>query len=264
MIMNNKIIVNILGCGTSAGVPSIISGWGSVDKNNPKNHRLRCVITMKTHDSHILVDCGPDLKQQLFEYSQNNNLDFDAVFLTHQHADHIHGIDELRWVCTRNNRDLKVYASKSIFDSIIKRFEYAFTPLPKGIDFYFKPVLQPIEIKDKIKINNSEFIVIEQHHGKIKSYGYRYKDFAYCTDVVDFDDTEFEKLKGVKTLIIDCLRIQEHKTHAHLEKVKYWVSKLNPDMAYLTHMDNTMDYEDLLNQLPDNIRPAYDGLEITV
>ncbi|MGB1360492.1 MAG: MBL fold metallo-hydrolase [Alphaproteobacteria bacterium] len=259
----SNIKITVLGCGTSAGVPSLEDGWGTVDSTNPKNKRRRCAITMQTEDAHILVDCGPDIKEQLFDYSQNNNLDFDGLFITHQHADHIHGIDEIRWINKKNNKDVKTYSTKAVFDNIIPRFEYAFTPLPEGTNFYFKPVLQAVEIKEEIKINNSVFTVIKQDHGFIESSGYRYGDFAYCTDVVDFDPSEFEKLKGVKTLIVDCLREKPHQTHAHLEKVLSWVNELNPDMTYLTHMDNTMDYDRLCDKLPANVRPAYDGLEIT-
>ena len=259
----SDIKVTVLGCGTSAGVPSLEDGWGAVDSTNPKNKRQRCVITMQTANSHVLVDCGPDLKDQLFEYSLNNDLDFDGIFLTHSHADHIHGIDELRWINKLGNRDIDCYATKETFDIIIPRFNYVFTPLPKDVNFYFKPVLQSIEIQDKINIKGDDFVVIKQDHGTIESVGFRYNDFAYCTDVVDFKSDEFEKLKGVKTLIIDCLREKPHPTHAHLEKVIDWVSGLNPDITYLTHMDNTMDYDELINKLPDNIRPAYDGLVIT-
>ena len=255
--------VTVLGCGTSAGVPSVEDGWGTVNPDNPKNRRKRCAITMQTADCHILVDCGPDIKDQLFDYSKNNDLDFDGLFITHSHADHVHGIDELRWINKRYNRDINCYSSKQTFDNIIPRFNYVFTPLPENAKFYFKPVLQPIEIKDKIKIKNSEFVVINQDHGFINSLGFRYGNFAYCTDVVNFETIEFEKLKGVKTLIIDCLREKPHTTHAHLEKVIDWVNELNPDITYLTHMDNTMDYDELIAKLPANIKPAYDGLVIT-
>ena len=241
-----NISITILGCATSSGVPTIHTGWGSIDSHNPKNTRLRSAIAIETDDCHILVDFGPDLRQQLINYGR---IDFDAIFCTHEHADHIHGLDELRWVCMKNCRDLPLYTKKRTIEALRDRFIYALTPLPEGVNFYFKPVLIPHEVTDTIKIKNSTFTVIDQKHGKIDSMGFRIDDFAYCTDVVDFAPEQFAKLRGIKVWVVDALRHNPHPTHAHVEKVLEWVDILKPEKTYLTHMDHSMDYEQLMHRL---------------
>lgn len=253
--------VTILGCGTSGGVPSLHKGWGNANPNNPKNHRKRASIAIRTPDSHILIDMGSDLREQLLSYE---NTDFDAILCTHEHADHIHGIDDLRWVCEKHNRAFPVYAMQRTLDALKNRFEYVFSPLPQDATSYFKPVLEPVVIKGDFCINNTKIIPIHQHHGSITSLGFRLGDFAYCTDVVDFDDSEFEKLQGIKVWVVDALRYAPHPSHAHVDKVLEWAKKLNGERTYFTHMDHTMDYDTLMQDLPDGVAPAYDGLQIIV
>ncbi len=250
--------VTILGCATSSGVPTIHEGWGNIDGHNPKNHRLRACIAIQTADCHVLVDMGPDLHQQLVRYQR---IDFDAVFCTHEHADHIHGIDELRWVCMKNNRDLPLYTTKRTMDALYKKFAYALKPLPEGKNFYARPVLTPHIVTDSITINASHFTIIHQKHGKnVDSIGFRIGDFAYCTDVVDFEPQQFKKLQGVKVWVVDALRYTPHPTHAHVDKVLQWMDMLQPEKTYLTHMNHHMDYDTLMRELPDGVEPAYDGL----
>ncbi len=254
--------VTVLGCGTSSGVPCIHAGWGDVDANNPKNHRLRASIAMQTADCHVLVDMGPDLRQQLLRYKRT---DFDALFCTHAHADHTHGIDDLRWVCMKNHRDLDLYASQQTICALYKKFAYAMGALPTDKTFYYRPALVPHPITNNITINTSRFTVIQQKHSThINSIGFRYGDFAYCTDVVDFDPEEFDKLWGIKIWIIDALRYRPHPTHAHIDKVLQWVDILKPEKTYLTHMNHEMDYDMLMRTLPDGVAPAYDGLKIHI
>ena len=253
--------ITILGCGTSAGVPMIGKGWGLCDSTNPKNRRRRCAIVIENEKKCVLIDAGPDIKDQLVDFGKTH---FDALFITHEHADHIHGIDDLRWVCSEMNAPLKTYARKPVIDALGDRFRYALEALKPEASSYYKPVLEMIEIKDDIIIDDMKFNVIDQHHGVISSVGYRIGDFAYCTDVVRFNDAQFEKLKGVKVWVVDCLRCSKHNAHANLEQVLEWVELLKPEKTYLTHMDCSMDYATLMRELPDGVEPAYDGMEIIV
>lgn len=253
--------ITILGCGTSCGVPMIGKGFGLCDAGNYKNIRKRCAIVIETTRCRVLVDAGPDIRQQLIEYGKT---DFDALFLTHAHADHVHGLDDIRWLCTAMQSRLKTYATKQTANLLKYRFKYIFDQRPAGYTGYYNYFLKIIEIKQKILLKKHTFIPIKQQHGKVETLGFRLNDFAYCTDVVDFEAAEFSKLRGIKVWIVDCLRRTEHKTHAHLAKVMAWIRQIKPDITYLTHMDNSMDYDTLAQDLPPNIRPAYDGLVIHI
>ena len=254
--------VTVLGCGGSGGVPLIGHGWGDCDPKNPKNERLRASILVQTDQTTLLIDASPDLRTQLLAANADK---IDAVLVTHTHADHIHGIDDLRPVNRAMGADIPIYASPNDLATIETRFAYVFEPLnPQANGFYYKPVLTPNEISGPFSIGDIEIIPFEQDHGFSKSLGFRFGDFAYSTDVVDLSEDAFEVLAGVKVWMVDVLRIAPHDTHAHLDKTLNWIERVGPDKAILTHMSHQSDYDVIAGLCPDHVTPAYDTMVIEV
>ena len=252
--------VTLLGTGTSVGIPSLGKlGWGKCDPNNPKNKRQRCSVLVQTENTNVLIDAGPDIKNQLLD----KNLEkLDAIIITHEHADHISGLDELRPYYFYNQEKINVYTINRTADFINNRFDYLFNKSKKS-QSYFKPPmkLNAIDYFDEIKINDLKFNTIKQHHGIIDTIGLIInKKFGYCTDVVDFPKDSFELLKNLDTLVITGLRSIPHSAHAHFELTFKWIKELNPKKAYLTHLSPDSDHEHVLNLCPDNVEPAYDNL----
>jgi phosphoribosyl 1,2-cyclic phosphate phosphodiesterase len=256
-MFNENLTVTVLGCGSSNGVPSLKYGWGNCDKNNPKNHRSRSSIMIETKTTSLLVDMSPDLRQQLLDSKLNPNV--DAVFFTHEHYDHVNGINELRPVFFEDHQVLQIYSSSDVIQKIRKMFYYLFEDSEQDI---YKPYIATNEINDSFSIGDIDGVCFEQSHGYSKTLGIRVGDFAYCTDVVELSRESFEKLRGIDTWIVDCLSLDPRPTHAHLTTVLEWVEELKPKMTFLTHMGITMDYDSLVQTLPANVRPAYDGMKI--
>ncbi len=252
--------ITILGSGTSGGVPLIGCECKVCYSNNPKNKRLRASILIEMNGLNILVDTSPDLRQQSL---QNNIKKVDAVIFTHAHADHSHGLDELRSFNFLSDKEIPIYADKETFEELMQKFHYAFLPrIPeKG---WFRPALIPHIIKagDIINIGDVEVKTFHQRHGNGKTIGLRIGDFAYSTDVNYLNEDAFLALKGVKIWIVDCLRYEPAPTHSHLELTLDWINRVSPERAILTHMNHEMEYVELSNQLPPNVEPAYDGMVI--
>ncbi|MCH9853050.1 MAG: MBL fold metallo-hydrolase [Alphaproteobacteria bacterium] len=256
--------VTVLGCGTSSGVPVPgVIGWGKCDPTNPKNRRMRVSIKVTDGDTCIWVDAGPDLREQLLLSNTNH---IDGLIITHAHADHIHGIDDLRWINNSMRSDIPCYSDANTLQQLHQRFNYAMTPVEVSDKPFNKPVLTPhtIEFGKPFYINETKILPIEQNHGFSTSMGLRIGDFAYCTDVLDFSEQSWAMLQGVRYWIIDCLGYNPHPTHAHLDRVLEWVEILKPEQTYFTHMNGSLDYDTLCQKLPAHIRPAYDGLCFTV
>lgn len=258
--------VTVLGCGGAGGVPLIGSQWGACDPYEPKNRRRRASILVETDQARILIDTSPDLREQLLDVGITS---VDAVLYTHQHADHVHGIDDVRALNRINRRVIDAFATTECLASIGKRFDYAFTPPPVegGRQVFFKPCLKAHEIEPGRVFRAAaglEALPILQDHGFMTSLGFRFGDFAYSTDVVDLDETAFAALKGVKTWLVGCLGLEPHPTHAHLEKVLGWIDRIKPAHAVLTHMTVPLDYARLTAMLPKEIEPAYDGMVLEV
>ncbi len=254
--------VTILGCGASAGVPTIGNNWGNCDPNNPKNRRTRTSILIEYNNTTLLVDSSPDLREQLIREKKHT---IDAVFYTHEHADHSHGIDDLRLVYYLNNqKPLPIYGESRCLTELQQRFPYLFglgknAATPQD----FKPFLTPRIISTTpLNIGNIPIIPFLQDHGTITTLGLRIDNFAYSTDVVELDNTAFEKLQGIDTWVVDCLRTTPSNVHAHLDKTLSWVNRLNPTRVYLTQMSKDLDYHQLCQLLPSHIRPCYDGLTL--
>lgn len=257
----------ILGCGTSGGVPRIGNQWGACDPSNPKNRRRRCALLVEREGENgvtrVLVDTPPDLREQL------NDADvglLDGVLYTHDHADHVHGIDDLRMVAYNGHRRVDVYYLKETGDVLRQRFDYCFeTPLGSE----YPPVLNGHEVTP------GELIVIDglggpieavpflQQHGSTDSLGYRFGGLAYSPDVSDFPEDSWPMLEGLDIWILDALRYTGHPSHLSVDQAIGWVGRQQPKRAIFTHMHVDLDYETLKEQLPDGIEPAYDGMVIT-
>ncbi|MDP1974785.1 MAG: MBL fold metallo-hydrolase [Alphaproteobacteria bacterium] len=248
--------VTILGCGGSMGVPIIGNYWGQCDPLNPKNYRTRASIIVEKEGQRLLIDSSPDLRTQLLR----ENIDIvDAVLYTHAHADHIHGLNDLRAICRNRSKPLDIYADPKALKEIMESFAYAFTPnFIEGM--FFKPVLIPHEIIGKFSHGIFDIMPIDQDHGYTSSLGFRIDDFAYSTDVMRLDETAFQQLEGIKIWVVDCIRMSEHPTHASLDTTLSWIERIKPEQAYLTHMSEELDYNALLKILPKNVVPCYDGL----
>jgi phosphoribosyl 1,2-cyclic phosphate phosphodiesterase len=249
--------ITILGCGSSGGVPLVGNNWGTCDPNEPRNRRLRVSILVQQGDTTVLVDTSPDLRQQLLACDLQ---DLTAVLYTHAHADHCHGIDELRAVNWLTKRSIPVYADAETLRQLEQRFPYIFAPPEPG--GFFKPAIEPHLIEGPLTIGGVDILPFEQDHTYSKSLGFRFGDFAYSTDVKVLDECAFEVLRGVKIWVVDAVREEPHRTHSHLAQTLEWIERVKPQQAYLTHMNDKMDYASLCAKLPPHIRPAYDGLVI--
>jgi len=247
--------ITILGCGSSMGVPLIGGDWGDCDPAEPRNRRRRVSILVENGSTRLLVDTSPDLREQLLSAEINT---LDAVLYTHAHADHLHGIDDLRAINVALKAPLDVYADAATMNLIRERFGYVFQPL-KG-DYYYKPTLVPKLIDGPFSVGGIAVTSFVQDHGFSTTLGYRFGPVAYSTDVVNLDDRAFAALAGVDLWIVDAFRLEPHATHSHLERTLGWIERVRPKRAVLTHMSQWMDYATLKRRLPAHVEPAYDGM----
>lgn len=249
--------VTILGCGPAGGVPSVSGGWGKCDPANPRNRRRRPSLLAEQGGTTILIDTSPDLRDQLLDAGAGR---LDAVLFTHAHADHLHGIDDLREVNRVLQAPLPVHATAEVLQTIAERFAYVFKPLESP--YYYKPVLQPVEITGPFCIGGISVVPFVQDHGNCTSLGFRLGDVAYSTDVTRLDEDVFQTLAGVRLWIVDAFTERTHPTHASLEVALGWIERLRPERAVLTHMSAALDYDDLRRRLPAHVEPGYDGMVI--
>lgn len=239
-------------------MPRPFVGFGpGVDPNDPKNVRLRASILVEVGDEVILIDTSPDLREQMLRYIKRP---ITAVLFTHTHADHCHGIDELRWVCNYVKKEIPVYANAESLEMLQTRFAYCFSPF-KG-DVYYKPVLHAHEINGPFMVGNIAITPIIQDHGFSTTLGFRIGNFAYSTDVVRLDSTAMHQLQGLDCWVVDALQFDPHPTHAHFEQTIAWINQLQPKRAYLTHLNFNTDYQEYMTRCPPNTQPAIDGLVI--
>ncbi len=249
--------VTILGCGGSSGVPLIGNVWGDCDPAEPRNRRTRPSIMVQQGDTTILVDTSPDLRHQLLAADAKR---IDAVLYTHAHADHAHGIDDLRAMNWLMRAPIDVHADAETLAILRNRFAYCFEPQSHR-DGFARPVLIPHTIDGPFKVGPVEAIPFVQDHGFSHSLGYRFGPLAYSTDVVKLDEAAFSALEGVDTWIVDCVRLEPpHLVHAHWPITLSWIERVRPRRAILTHMNQTMDYRTLLEILPAGVEPGYDGM----
>ena len=250
--------VRILGCGTSTGVPKIGNDWGLCDPQEPRNARLRTSILVESAGERMLVDCGPDLRQQLLAAEVGQ---LSGVIVTHAHGDHCHGIDELRPVSQAIDRPVPLYARAGVLEELKLRFAYAFEPS----DFY-RPIADARELGHELAFGECKVAFADQPHGGPTSLGLRFTEDSYSVGyAIDFSQLTDEMAalyEGVDVWIADCLTRKPHPTHMHLDGLLSAARDLRVGQLYLVHMGNGLDYRTLVAELPDWAAPAYDGLEI--
>jgi len=249
--------VRILGCGTSTGVPKIGNEWGQCDPNEPRNARLRTSILVESAGEQILVDCGPDLRQQLLA-AQVSHL--DGVIVTHAHGDHCHGIDELRPVSQAIGRPVPLHARRDVLNELELRFAYAFAQS----DFY-RAIAEARELGEELSFGSSTVRYVDQPHGGPTSLGLRFDEggfsVGYGIDFSELSDDMAALYQGVDVWVADCLTRTPHPTHMHLDGLLAAARDLKVGQLYLVHMGNGLDYRQLCAELPDWAAPAHDGLE---
>ena len=260
------VTLTILGCGSSAGVPRPALGWGACDPNNPKNRRRRCSLLVERTGAHgttrIVIDTSPDLREQLIDAEVDH---IDAVFLTHEHADQTHGIDDLRSVVLHQRRRIPVYFNQSTAKDIMARFSYCFIS-PEGSDY--PPILtrHSIEAGESHEtegkggpVKLSAFLV---HHGRIPALGFRIGDAAYTPDLHDIPAESWPALENLDLWIVDGLRYAGHPSHFSVNDALSWIERFKPKRAVITNMHSDLDYEVLRQSLPAGVIPAYDGMRL--
>lgn len=247
--------VTVLGCGTSSGVPRIGNDWGACDPAEPRNGRRRVSILVETESTRILVDTSPDLRAQLLDAGVGT---VDAVIWTHDHADHVHGLDDLRQLYHNGGAPIAGYARPPTIEVLRNRFGYVF----EGAEGY-PPTATLTPLPDKFSIGDMVIRTVDQPHGPITSAGLRFEadgsSAAYATDFHLMTNAMRFLYRGLDLWIVDALRRRPHPTHPHLAESLAWAAELRPKRTLLTHMDNSMDYRTLLADLPPGIEPAYDN-----
>ncbi|MCF8476721.1 MAG: MBL fold metallo-hydrolase [Pseudolabrys sp.] len=255
----------ILGCGSSMGVPRVALGWGDCDPNEPKNRRRRCALLVERTQgpgkvTRILVDCGPDLREQLIDAK----IDWlDGVLITHEHADHTHGIDDLRPMFIHKRRQIDTWVDEATSRALHARFGYCFmTPPGSG----YPPILKEHRLVpgQSVTIHGQggpiDVLTILQSHGDIPSLGFRFGNVAYSTDLKSLPPESIAAMAGLDVWIVDALRKNPHPSHFNLNEALDWIARIKPKRAILTNMHTDMDYASLRATLPADVEPAYDGI----
>jgi len=254
--------VTILGCGTSAGVPRPggkdgLGEWGAANPDDDRNRRRRCSILVQDKGKTLLVDTSPDLRAQLLDARVER---VDAVLWTHEHADQVHGIDDLRPYALRQGR-IEAWADSHTFGVLRRRFGYCFEAEGNG---FYNPIYQPHVIEGTFNAAGLPVIPFVQDHGSISSLGFRFGRFAYANDVVTLPDDAFAVMAGVEVLVVDAMRFRPHPTHAHFDRALEWIERIGPKRAFLTNLHVDMDYAEVDRLTPPHVHPCQDGLVINV
>lgn len=252
--------VYFLGTGTSQGIPVIGSNHSVCLSTDLKDKRLRVSVWVHEADFSVVIDCGPDFRQQML---QSKCTQIDAVLFTHEHADHTAGLDDIRPFFFRQG-DIPIYAHKRVLNNLAHRFDYIFNDENKypGAPSVLK---NEVVANQNFQIKNKTIIPINAMHGNLQVFGYRIDDFVYLTDIKTIAVTEINKLKGVKVLVINALREEEHNTHFNLKEALNFIHLVQPEKAYITHISHLLGFhEEVQQKLPKNVFLAYDNLEITL
>ncbi len=255
----------ILGCGSSGGVPRLGGDWGDCDPANSKNRRRRCSMLVERISlegtTRVLIDTSPDMRDQLLDAGVGQ---LDGVVYTHSHADHVHGIDDLRQIVFNLRRRLPVWADGPTQDALISRFGYAFVQ-PEGSPY--PPILDLRSIDGPFEVAGAGGAIRFQpflvDHGSMDALGFRIGGLAYLPDVVAIPEAAWPLLEGLDCWVLDALRRKPHPTHAHLDLSLQWIARVHPTVAVLTNMHLDMDYATLERELPKGVIPAYDSLVLT-
>jgi phosphoribosyl 1,2-cyclic phosphate phosphodiesterase len=246
--------VRVLGCGTSGGVPRVDGFWGECDPANPRNRRRRVSVLVEEQGTRLLVDTSPDLREQLLDAAVTS---LDAVFWTHDHADHSHGIDDLRGLYHAMGRRIPCYGDADTMAVLEQRFHYVF----HGFEGY-APMASAHVLEGPVTVGPMAVQPFRLVHGPQHSIGYRIGRFAYTTDLTEIPVESEPYLDNLDLWIVDALRRTPHPTHPHLSLTLSWIERFKPKRAILTHLDWSMDYATLAKELPAGVEPGYDGLEV--
>lgn len=270
----SEIVLTVLGCGNSAGVPRLggpdqAGDWGDCDPSNPRNRRTRCSVLVERKGpgglTRVLVDTSPDMREQLLKAKVAA---LDAVIITHDHADQLHGLDDLRQITHYMGRRVDVYCDPHCGETVLSRFGYCFqspegSPYPPIANLHLlSPELPPFEISGAggpLPVH-----AFWQQHGLIRSLGLRFGRIAYSPDVNALDDVAFQVLSGVDTWIVDALRHKPHPTHANVALALEWIDRLKPRHGILTNLHQDLDYDVLKSALPQGVEPAFDGMRLSI
>jgi phosphoribosyl 1,2-cyclic phosphate phosphodiesterase len=261
-----SLVFTILGCGSSAGVPRVAMGWGDCDPNNPKNRRRRCSLLVErigqSGKTTLLVDTSPDLREQLIDAKVEK---LDGVLFTHDHADHSHGIDDLRPLVLFQRRRVDVYLDATTSKALHAKFSYCFET-PPGSSY------PPIVTEHRIAAAKAVTIEGEggpiavtpfaQMHGGGMTLGFRFGNLAYSCDVSGIPDESLLHLQNLDVWILDALRYKAHPSHFSVDESRAWIERMAPRRAVLTNLHTDLDYKVLSASLPENVEPAYDGMKI--
>jgi len=266
--------ITILGCGSSSGVPRLggpdgAGDWGACDPNNPKNRRSRCSLLVRQRsgdgETAVLVDTSPDLREQMLAAHCGR---LDAVFITHDHADQTHGMDDVRAIAYAARKRIDVFTDRAARESVMHKFGYIFST-PEGSGY--PPIMTMHELPEPFAAVNVPgrggdipVLAFRQGHGRIHSLGFRFGPVAYSSDVNELDEDAFAALEGAKLWIVDALRHDPHPTHANVDTALKWIARVKPKRAILTNLHIDLDYEALKRSLPEGVEPAYDGMTIAV
>jgi len=249
--------LTMLGVGSSAGTPMIGCQCDTCTSSDKRNHRTRCSSTIELDNGKvILIDTGPDIRQQALREGLTR---VDAVLYTHTHADHLHGIDDLRAFCQIQRCQIPLYGSPEAMNHIADKFGYT---LREVGNFWDLPILKTNPVTSQFYLFEQLIIPIPIKHGNSDIYGYRVGNIAYITDVSTIPESSFDLLKGLDILLLDCLRYATHYSHIHLEQSLKYASQIGAKATYLIHMTHEMEYSALSAQLPDNVFVGYDGLKL--
>ena len=251
--------VTFLGTGTSQGIPVIGSNHPVCLSHNKKDKRLRVSVLVEWDSYAYVIDCGPDFRYQMLRAECTR---INGILFTHEHSDHVSGLDDIRPFFFKQG-DIPIYAHKRVLNALNKRFPYIFETENKypGV-----PSVKEVEIEYKaFNLGGIMVSPIEVMHGNMKVFGFRFKDFAYITDAKTIDKVALEKLKGVKVLVVNALREEEHHSHFNLSEALAFIKKVKPEKAYLTHISHLLGFHDDVQQkLPENVYLAYDNLQIII
>jgi len=258
--------VTILGCGSSGGVPRVGSGWGACDPQNPKNRRRRCSILVERTGpggtTSVLVDTSPDLRDQLLDAGVRR---LDAVLFTHDHADHTHGIDDLRGMAFNARRRIDIYADARTCEVLQQRFDYCFAQ-PPGSPYPAILNAHTLAPPAALNVNGAGGVItivpLPQQHGNLPSLGFRFGNVAYSPDISDIPEAALPLFAELDLWIVDALRPLPHPSHFSVKQALRWIERLRVKRAILTHMTSELDYETLRRDLPAHVEPGYDGMVV--
>lgn len=252
--------ITFLGTGTSQGIPVIGSSHPVCQSKDQKDKRLRVSVLVSWDEYNYVIDCGPDFRQQMLTHDVAK---LDAILFTHEHADHTAGIDDIRPFFFRQG-DIPIYAHTRVVESLKTRFDYIFAD---GNRYPGAPAVEVhlIENNTPFRLGGQSVIPINAHHNRLQVFGFRIKDFTYLTDVKTVDDSEIEKIKGTKILVVNALREEPHHSHFNLKEALAFIDKVKPEKSYITHVSHLLGFhEEVEKKLPKDVHLAFDNLQITL